>query len=312
MSKKKRPNAANDIYAYHMAGGLGYNSAMGREVMIENMYMRMLTDLAVNRFKWIGLPPQINQRFLELTLFYNGMVLYFEDENLGQIAVKATPNGAWNWQNDPTGFTITANGYYRHAPVSAARAVPIWCNYLRTPDLDVVAIFANRLAQIDRTLEINTEQLRNTRIVRAGENQRLSYENINRQISEGQPVIRVSESMSVEDVFEVLDFGLDATKTILPLDMYHSRQWGKCMGLLGIEFANQDKKERLVAAEVDANEEQTDSIKLVNLNSRREAAERINAMFHTNIRVEYNTEVETQAKQVFNAFVNSIDDGSAE
>lgn len=304
MSRKKRPSAANEIYAQHMNGGLSYNPARSRELAIENMYIRTLTDLAVNRFKWSGLPSSINERFLEMTLFYNGMVLYFNDESIGNIAVKATPSGLWNYQNDPTGFTIASNGYYRHAPVSANEAVPIWCNYLRTPDIDIVMIFANRLAGIDRTNEINTQQMRHTRILRVGENQRLSVENINRQSMEGQEAIRVSEAFSASDVVEVLDFGIDADKTILPMDMYHTRQWSKCMGLLGIEFANQDKKERLVSAEVDSNNEQTDSIKFVNLNSRRQAAALINAKFGTNISVDYNTEINDRADRIFNALIN--------
>lgn len=110
MSRRKRPSAANDLYQYHLNGGLRYNPAMHRETMIENMYIRVLTDLAVNRFKWSGLPDSINERYLEMSLFYNALAVYFEDAALGPIAVKASANGYLNYQGDPTGFTVVGNG----------------------------------------------------------------------------------------------------------------------------------------------------------------------------------------------------------
>ena len=64
------------------------------------------------------------------------------------------------------------------------------------------------------------------------------------------------------------------------------------MGLLGIENANQDKTERLVGGEVDANNAQTASMRFVNLNQRREAAKAINKKFGLNVSVDYHTTAE--------------------
>lgn len=66
-----------------------------------------------------------------------------------------------------------------------------------------------------------------------------------------------------------------------------SKLWNECMGLLGINNANQDKKERLVAAEVGANDEQVEATRNIALNARQQACDRINDMFGLDISVDF-------------------------
>ena len=57
------------------------------------------------------------------------------------------------------------------------------------------------------------------------------------------------------------------------------------MNYLGINNANQDKRERLVADEVSANDEQVDVCANVFLKARQECCEKINKRFNLNISV---------------------------
>jgi hypothetical protein len=104
---------------------------------------------------------------------------------------------------------------------------------------------------------------------------------------------------------QVFDMGINPD-TIEKLDIVRARQWNVCMGLLGIDNANQDKKERLVESEVGANDEQTDSMKFVNLNARRQAAEAINEVFNLDVSVDYNTKIAERADQLFNAAIADL------
>jgi hypothetical protein len=61
------------------------------------------------------------------------------------------------------------------------------------------------------------------------------------------------------------------------------------MGMLGINGANQDKKERLVAAEVGANDEQVQASRNVALNARQFACEQINQLWGLNVSVDFKT-----------------------
>ena len=64
---------------------------------------------------------------------------------------------------------------------------------------------------------------------------------------------------------------------------------------LGINNANQDKRERLVASEVDANDEQVEQARFNMLDARLDACKLINDMFGLDISVKFrNDEVQQQ------------------
>lgn len=61
----------------------------------------------------------------------------------------------------------------------------------------------------------------------------------------------------------------------------------ECMTFLGIENANMDKKERLVADEVSANNQQVIASRNIWLSERKKAIEELNKKFHLNASVEF-------------------------
>lgn len=293
--RNKRDSAMNEIASNHLYGSrFARNPANNRLALIERMYMRVLTELATNRFKWEGMPDSIDVRFLELTLFNRALSVFFKDERYGKfLALAGGGTNMVNMVDNPTGFLVTGANYPSRT-VSAKHAVPIWANYVRMPDWDIVMLYSSRLAEIDRTIEINTKSARRTKILVTSENSRLSVENINRQIDEGQPTIRVAMPLQDMAFIQAVDLGVDPD-SITNLHILRTRQWNECMGLLGIENANQDKKERLVAAEVEANDDQTSMMRYVNLNARRSAAEAINKMFGLDVSVSYYTDEERKS-----------------
>jgi len=86
------------------------------------------------------------------------------------------------------------------------------------------------------------------------------------------------------------------------------------MSLFGINNSNQDKKERLVADEVAANNDQVAVMRAINLNARQEACTKINRLFGTNIWVEYKTdgEVVDSSTQLPAMGENDAEDEAAE
>lgn len=306
MGRRKRGSGANELYQRHLQGTpFAPNPINNRMALIERMYQRILAELATNRFKWEGFPSSIDVRFLELQLFYSAISVFYLDKKYDKfLALRGGANGPINMLDNPTSFQVVGNQYVS-ATVSAVRetadhgiAVPIWANYLRIPDLDIVTIYANRLATLDRTIEINSENARRNKVLVASENTQLSVENINRMIEEGS-TIRVNTAIgeNINEIITAIDLGSDPD-AIEKLHIVRTRQWNECMGLLGIENANQDKKERLVSSEVDANADQTSNMRFVNLNARRIAIEKIKLAYpgqFENLTVDYNTDLERAA-----------------
>ncbi len=318
--------SANDIYNAFLFGGdkrYSRNPGADREVAIQRNLERNITELALNRFKWTGFPETVNTRFLEMALFYNGCAMAYIDTDYDKfLVVKATGAGSVNMVDDPVSFTVFGPGtptrqkgdispvMYRSKVIGAympmihedldekekrKKGVPIWPNYLRFPDIDTVAIYSTRLATIDRTLEINSKNARKNKVLTSTPNTTLSVSNLNRQIDEGIEAIQVSGALDPSSAITVLDLGI-LPDSYEKLSILRARWWNECMTLLGIDSANQDKKERLVSAEVGANDSQTDSMRFVTLNARKQACEQINEVFGYDVDVEYNVEVEAQAR----------------
>ena len=328
MSRNKRGSGADEHYNTHLFGVDGRynrNPAADRERAIARMLERNISELAVNRFKWENLPESVDPRFLEMSLLLNGLVVWYYDEDYEKVlAVRGSGVGTVNMLDNPVSFTVIGPGstmqpdnelapaLFRNKTIGAyqpaveydegeekRKAVGMWPNYFRYPEVDVIRIYSTRLATIDRTLEINTKNARRNKILKTSPNTQLSLVNMNRQLDEGVEVIQVTDLLNME-ALEAIDLG------ILPdsydkLGVHRTRVWNECMNLLGIDNANQEKKERLVAAEVGANDSQTDSMRYVSLNARRYAADQINKIFGLDIKVDFNVEVEQMAEAMAEA-----------
>ena len=292
----KRDLVYTEFYAPYLNGGrTANNPANNAQHMTERMYVRILTELAANRFEWEGLPDEIDPRFLELQLTYRALVVFYEDRDTGKYVTAAGSGaGHTNFMDHPVSFTVIGPGTGAGRSINlkavgeTAQCVPIWANYLRSPDLDVITLYSHKLAKLDRTIEITMDNMRKTKVVAAPENQRLSIVNALRQIAEGQEAVFGTENLSMEGLVSVLDMGVDPL-TLPNLMIAKSKLWNECMGLLGINNANQDKKERLVAAEVGANDEQVQATRNIALNARQRACELINDMFGLDISVDFKT-----------------------
>ena len=308
MSAKQRPNAATDIYRQHLQGTpYANNPANNRLAIIERMYQRVITELAVNRFKWTGMPDSIDLRFMEMTLFRRALSVFYKDTKYDKFfALEGAGTAFVNMMHNPTGYTVLGPNFegktlaaYRYEASEGKdqtmSAVPIWANSMRIPDLDIVMLYSYRLAEMDRTIEINSKNARRNKVIITPENTKLSAVNINRALDEGQDGIQVAGPMQDMAFIQAVDMGINVTD-IEKMHIVRTRMWNECMGLLGIDNANQDKKERLVASEVDANNDQTSMMRYVNLNARRIAADQINDVFGLSVEVEYFTDVDEQAK----------------
>ena len=261
-------------------------------VRLERMYLRVLQELAVNRFKWVGLPDSVNERFLEYTLMRRGLVvMYFDTDYDEYLALQGAGAGPLNMYDDPTSFRVTGNSTFVGKTVDASDCVPIWANVLRVPDWDIILTYAKKLASIDRTIDINLRNARRSRVIVTDETGQLSAQNINNQIDSGSPVITVNNTgYAMMEHWTAFDLGIHPDQ-IVNLQTSRQRIWNECMGLLGINFANQDKRERLVSAEVGANDEQIDSMKNVILAERQRAVRQMNDKFGLSVDIKLRTEL---------------------
>lgn len=308
MSSNKRYSQAREIYENFSNLGKSnpnwrYNPAMNTRALAFYFYRRKLSELAINRFKWFGLPKTVNPRFLETTLFQNALSVFYFDRDTrvnSFMALAAGVLGVPNMQDDPTAFRV----YRRPLPsmtLTSAQCVPIWANTARVPDIDMVLYYAHRFADWDTTIEVNGQNARQTKIIASDENSRLTMQNLQRQIVQGEPAIYAvdySDGTSLADRVTTLDLGID----LMGLEKLHivrNRIWAECMQMLGINANSTEKKERVVEDEVSQNDDMVMTNRSIALNERQAAAERINARYGLKVSVEYKQDIDGVADSVW-------------
>jgi hypothetical protein len=256
-----------------------------RTALIQRVNERKLYSLALSRFKWEGFPEEVNQRWLEKCLMDTALAVYFKHPFGKWMAALGSPSGNINLLGDPTEFTVWGNGIQQAIQLDIEHCVPIWANLVRTPDIDLIRMYSTRLTEIDRTIEINAKNARISKFAAVPENSRLTAANIMQQLEDGVNVLQITDSFDMGQI-QVLDLGVnpDAINT---LSMLRARLHNEAISMLGINSANQDKKERLVAAEVSGNDDYIDAVREENLVARQMACEQISDMFGQTITVDY-------------------------
>jgi hypothetical protein len=287
---------------------------------IKWMIERKLMEISMNRFTWEGMEEVgVNVRWLEMALNFTALSVFqpakakltfpdgsTEDVGLGKYeALRAGAGSGLTKTGEPTTFWLYGMDG-SNEQVRATDCVPIWSNFMRIPDWDIIDIYSRRIAEMDTTIEINAENARNLKILKTTQNTSKSVANINRQISSGARAIEVdTSSIDPMDAISVLDFEVKPDH-IMNMHILRTREWSECMTLMGINNANQDKKERLTAAETAGNDDVIATIRETNLKARRIAAEQINEKYfdgEEKITVDYTTDMKT-------AVTKDVGDGS--
>ena len=246
-------------------------------------YLNRLKEYALNMFEWINLPKTVDARFIELVLFEEGKINFFEDKLIGFLALRVNESGKQNVYNEFDKKYIYANNGFRRTR-NLRNSVTIYNNYLRTPTYTTVNLYAIRLARVTRAIDLNIEAQKTPILITCPENQKLSLKNVYEQYKGNAPVIYTDSEFNLDSI-KVLK--TDAPFVVDKLTLYKHDIWNEVMTFLGVNNSNQDKKERLVANEVDANDEQIEQARFNMLDARKDACKKINDMFGLNIDVKF-------------------------
>nr|DAF74994.1 MAG TPA: upper collar protein [Caudoviricetes sp.] len=256
-------------------------------------YYNRLLELAINMYEWKNLPPSIDERFLELTLFSDGMAVYFRDEILGDLCLQCMIGGNLDVYRIPIRRTAYAtNGY--QAELDNTNSVIIFNNYTHTNSMLDVEMYARRLYEIERTIDVNVKAQKTPLVIRATENQRLTLKNMYMQYDGNEPFIFGDKNLDMDGI-KVLK--TDAPYVADKLNILKRQIWNEALTYLGIENSNTEKKERLVSDEVTTNLGGVEAQRFCRLNARRQAAKAINEMFGLNISVDFRQETQTMTRK---------------
>ena len=256
-------------------------------------YYNRLTELALSMFEWQNLPKTVDQRFLEMCLFSDGMCVFFEDEVLGYLGLRCMIGGKLNVYQIPTDRRAYAtNGYQKE--LDGTNSVIIFNNYLHTNSMLDIEMFSKRLYNLDRAIDVNANAQKTPVLIQCDESQRLTMKNLYKQYEGNEPFIFGSKGLDANGL-KVLQTG--APYVADKLYELKTQIWNEALTYLGISNINVVKKERMITDEVTRNQGGTVASRYSRLESRRQACKQINEMFSLDIWVDYREDFQDVEEQ---------------
>lgn len=251
-----------------------FEEAAALNMAVFSDYYKRLRLLALSLFEWENLPESMNERFLEQCLYWYGKAAIVNDENLGIINTKCTPSESLNIYGEATEYHCYSTGYDANFPLDDM--VYVRNNLEALPTDATIQLFAQRLYEAERTIDVNIKAQKTPVIILCDEKQRLTMKNIYMKYDGNEPVIYGKKGLDIDDI-KVLR--TDAPFVADKLEEYKRNVWSEALSFLGINNVMTEKKERLLTGEVDANNQMIDLSAQTMLLTRELAADKFNKLW---------------------------------
>lgn len=247
-----------------------------------DQYLDLFTEIAISSFEWLGLPSTVDARFIEVGLYEDGAMLYFDDDVMGNLCLRGILGGQLDVYNIPLDRRAYAsNGYQREC--NRDNSVIIWDNMTHWCCKDKMTIYAKRLAELDASIDINCKAQRTPILIKGSEQQQLALQNAYMQYDGNQPVIFASNDFMNGDGSSFGVFTTGATFVADKLYELKVNLWNEALTYLGVTNISIQKKERMIKDEVQRLQGGVMANRYSREFARQQACKQINRMFGTQI-----------------------------
>ena len=262
------------------------------EAMIRNNktyldYYDRLKLLSTSLFKYDGLDEIFGfgaSRFLENALFEKGRAVFVKDDTKGYMVCNVNPESTLNIYNLPTKVRAWNIGYSKTFDLDDV--VYIMNNEAQKPTSSTIELFAYRLYDVQRTMEVNLEAQKTPIAIETDDKGVLTAQNAYMQQSGNMPVIFVNKDMDLGKKFNVMK--TDAPYLLDKLTLYKHEIWNECMTFLGINNANTDKKQVVLTPEIESNNDLINFYLNCFYEPRKRAIDSLNEKFGLDIKIDIN------------------------
>lgn len=247
-------------------------------------YLERMKKIALSMFEWQNLPESMNARFIEMCLFYNGQAALLYDDDYGYINTMAADGGYINIYGLPTEIQCYSYRFNQRRSLymtdtgeeKGKECILVMNNYERVPTCSTVNLFAYRLAEAQRTADVNIKAQRTPILITTDQKQYFTLKKMYEEYDGNTPAIFADKNVITPDALKSLK--TDAPFIAQDIMDYKREIWNEFLTYMGISNLS-EKRERMISNEVDSNNE------LVNLNlqalliPRKEACKQFNEKY---------------------------------
>lgn len=240
------------------------------------------SNIAITRMIWTGLPDSVNERFLNTSLYFYGKVAIFMDATLGLLGLPCNTAGKYNMYYEPTRINVFSFNYNK--TLNKDDFVMIRNNPSCTPTAFTVFNCVKRMSDILRTIDTALVRMKDPYILLCDEKQRLTYLNAMKKVRQNEWCILGTKNFDLnQNKIDRLDMRTDYDLGMLWAS--YKQIENILYTALGIDSADNEKKERLLVDEVNANNMVTEMSLESTLKELKLGCKRVNKRYGTNIDV---------------------------
>lgn len=247
-------------------------------------YLERMKKICLSMFEWQNLPKSMNARFLEMCLFYNGQAAFLYDDDYGYINTMAADGGYINLYGLPTELNCYSYRFNQRRSLymtdigeeKGKECILVMNNYERVPTSATINLFACRLAEAQRTADVNIKAQRTPILITTDQKQFFTLKKMYEEYDGNTPAIFADKNVITPDALKAIK--TDAAFIGNDIMEYKREIWNEFLTFMGISNLS-EKRERMISNEVDSNNE------LVNLNlqalliPRKEACAQFNEKY---------------------------------
>lgn len=270
MSRKKRRGQESNPYYWQTEE---YNQ-LCLQVNID-----MLLAIAVNRFRWEGLPPTCDPRYLEIQLHRSGIATICHDADTPDVwqTLMAAPQGEWNDYGIPTEWR--ARGYNdTDYKVTPATGELVYYSQTRLNPWGAIMQYAVKLTHIQRTSDVNLMHQQHPWVMLMPREKQMELINIFKQISGYEPaILGDSANKALLELNEGNCFTLDLKVPYLGKELTEQYQnvLNQYLLFMGVPHIMFEKSERMITEEATAGNSTTNILLKNCLDARRWACRQL-------------------------------------
>lgn len=268
-NKNRRPNRNGCLPR-------NYVQSIDLNERLYSYYRNLIVQMAMSRYRWVGLPKTCDERYLELQLLLSGMAtIAFPKKMSGTfMSLQVCGNGRPNMYDVPSQWIAMGQNGTRFT-CDNTNGVLVYDNATRYPLMNGIDLYARELAQIRLVKRTNRFHQQMPFILKGDQRKRQDMVNLFRNVADGEPAILATDGISEID-YEILSTGVAYMEHEIAEDELFV--WNQIFMMLGspnLPF----KAERQTEDEISAQERPATLVSLNSLNERRKAADKLNERF---------------------------------